>query len=299
MRFSIIKNRRVWYAISGFLVIASLVAIFVFGFNFGIDFTGGSIMEVRFPLAPDITAVRAALADAGYEHAVVQPSGTDMVIIRLESLDEAAHQSVLSVLKTQSPGAEELKFDSFGPSIGSELRKKTIMGVVIVLVLIGVYIALAFRKVSEPIASWKYGLLTIAAGFHDVIVPMGLFAVLGHFLGWQVDTAFVAAALTILGYSINDTIVVFDRTRENLPRRSGDETFEDVVEKSIKQTITRSLYTTLTTMLVLAAIFIFGGDTTRPFALALLIGIGIGAYSSIFIASPLLVTWEALKKRSD
>lgn len=296
MQFSIIKNCRIWFTISGFLIAVSIVAIAVFGFNFGIDFTGGSIMEIRFPSAPDIAVVRATLAGAGYEHAVVQPSGTDSVMIRLESLDETAHQSVLSALKAKSPRAEELKFDSFGPSVGSELRKKTITGVIIVLVLIGVYIAFAFRKVSEPIASWKYGLLTILAGFHDVVVPMGLFATLGHFLGWQVDTAFVAAALTILGYSINDTIVVFDRTRENLPRRSGDETFEDVVEKSIRQTITRSLYTTLTTMLVLAAIFIFGGDTTRPFALALLVGIGIGAYSSVFIASPLLVAWEGWRR---
>ncbi len=297
MKFSIVKNRKIWYALSSVMIVGSIVAMFAFGFNFGIDFTGGSIMEIQTPAGLSTADVSSAFASAGYEHAVVQPSGNQEMIIRLESLDETAHQAVLTALKTKDAGLQELKFDSFGPAIGSELRKKTITGIVVVLILVCLYIAFAFRKVSEPIASWKYGILTILAGLHDVIVPMGLFAVLGHYLGWQVDTAFVAAALTILGYSINDTIVVFDRTRENLTRQVGNETFEETVDKSIKQTITRSMYTTLTTMLALAGIFIFGGDTTRPFSLALLVGIGIGAYSSVFIASPLLVTWEWLKKK--
>jgi preprotein translocase subunit SecF len=297
MKFSIVKNRKIWYGLSSVMIVGSIVAMFAFGFNFGIDFTGGSIMEIQTPAGLSTADVSAAFASAGYEHAVVQPSGNQEMIIRLESLDETAHQAVLTALKTKDAGLQELKFDSFGPAIGSELRKKTITGIVVVLILVCLYIAFAFRKVSEPIASWKYGILTILAGLHDVIVPMGLFAVLGHYLGWQVDTAFVAAALTILGYSINDTIVVFDRTRENLTRQVGNETFEETVDKSIKQTITRSMYTTLTTMLALAGIFIFGGDTTRPFSLALLVGIGIGAYSSVFIASPLLVTWEWLKKK--
>ncbi|MFH1089707.1 MAG: protein translocase subunit SecF [Candidatus Uhrbacteria bacterium] len=297
MKFSIVKNRKIWYGLSSIMIVGSIVAMVAFGFNFGIDFTGGSIMEIQTPAGLSTADVSAVFASAGYEHAVVQPSGNQEMIVRLESLDETAHQTVLAALKTKDAGLQELKFDSFGPAIGSELRKKTITGIVVVLILICLYIAFAFRKVSEPIASWKYGVLTILAGLHDVIVPMGLFAILGHYLGWQVDTAFVAAALTILGYSINDTIVVFDRTRENLTRQVGNENFEETVDKSIKQTITRSMYTTLTTMLALAGIFIFGGDTTRPFSLALLVGIGIGAYSSVFIASPLLVTWEWLKKK--
>ncbi|HBR80912.1 MAG: Protein translocase subunit SecF [Candidatus Uhrbacteria bacterium GW2011_GWE2_45_35] len=296
MKFSIVKHRRVWYSISTLLVGLSIAAITVFGFNFGIDFTGGSLMEVGSEAGLSLDNIRSSLSDIGYTHAVVQPSGDSNFLIRLESLDEEAHQTVLSVLRQNDENLQELRFDSFGPSIGSELRRKTITGVIIVLILIAAYVAFVFRKVSEPVVSWKYGVLTILAGFHDVIVPLGLFSVLGYFFGWQIDTAFVAAALTILGYSINDTIVVFDRTRENLSRYSGGDTFEEVVDSSIRQTIARSLYTTLTTMLALVAIFFFGGDSTRPFALALLVGIGTGAYSSIFIASPLLVTWEKFRR---
>lgn len=294
MKFSVIKNRRVWYIFSGVLVGLSLIAIVLFGFNFGIDFTGGSLMEIQRSGELTVSEVKLALSSVGFEHAVVQPSGDADFLIRLSVLSEEEHQIVLSAIKEKDQNAQELKFDSFGPSIGSELRQKTIIGVVIVLLLIAAYIAFVFRKVSEPVASWKYSVLTILAGFHDVILPLGLFAVLGHFWGWQVDAAFIAAILTILGYSINDTIVVFDRTRENLARDLG-EPFEEVVERSIRQTFARSMYTTLTTMLALAAIFFFGGDTTRPFALALLVGIGTGAYSSVFIASPLLVTWEKWK----
>jgi len=164
------------------------------------------------------------------------------------------------------------------------------LALAIALILIVAYVAWAFRKVSEPIASWKYGLLTIVAALHDLIIPLGVFAVLGASQNFQIDTAFIAALLTILGYSINDTIVVFDRTRENLARW-GAHDFEMVVEKSVQQTFARSINTTLTTLLALLAVFLFGGETTRSFALALLIGIGVGAYSSVFIASPLLVTW--------
>lgn len=295
MKFSFVKYRNIWFAFSGLLIVASLVAIGLFSFNFGIDFTGGSILELNFQNRPSVDEARSILSAAGHDHAVVQPTGESEMIIRLEALDETAHQAVLLAFKNKDAGTTEMQFNSFGPSVGSELRKKTITGVVVTLVLIGLYVAWAFRKVSEPVKSWKYALLTVFCGFHDVIVPMGLFAVLGHFYGWQVDTAFVAAALTILGYSINDTIVVFDRTRENLNKLSGS--FADTVDKSIQQTLFRSLYSSLTTMLALLAIFVWGGETTRPFALALFVGIGIGTYSSIFIASPLLVVWEGWKRR--
>jgi preprotein translocase subunit SecF len=295
MKFSFVKHRNLWFALSGLMIAASLVAIVVFGFNFGIDFTGGSIMELNFQSRPSVGEVKTILSESGHQHAVIQPSGDSKMIIRLEALDEVAHQAVLSALKEKDSGMSELQFNSFGPSVGSELRKKTITGVIVTLILIGLFIAAAFRKVSEPVKSWKYGLITIVAGFHDVIVPLGLFAVLGHFYGWQIDTAFVAAALTILGYSINDTIVVFDRTRENLQKLDGD--FGDIVDKSIQQTLFRSLYSSLTTMLALIAIFIWGGESTRPFALALFVGIGIGTYSSIFIASPLLVAWEKWNRK--
>ncbi len=180
--------------------------------------------------------------------------------------------------------------------IGNELRKSAFLGLVTTLVLIGLYISWAFRKVSEPIASWKYGLLTVLCAAHDVIIPLGVFAVLGHYYHWEVGTAFIAAMLTILGYSISDTVVVFDRTRENLTHHTGLP-FEEIVEKSIQQTYVRSINTSVTVLFALTAILVFGGETTRPFSLALLIGVLVGTYSSIFFASPALVEWEMRRKK--
>ncbi|EKD47237.1 MAG: hypothetical protein ACD_66C00157G0001 [uncultured bacterium] len=168
------------------------------------------------------------------------------------------------------------------------------------LVLIVLYVAWAFRKVSDPIKSWKYGLLTIVAAVHDVLIPLGVFAILGHYYGYEMNTAFIAALLTIIGYSINDTIVIFDRTRENLvSNRYGSRSFKDTVNMSIVQSFSRSINTSLTTVLVLVAIFLFGGETTRPFVLALIVGIIAGTYSSIFVASPLLVIWEQWKRNRE
>lgn len=298
MAFSFIKTRYSWFALSGAMIVASIVALAVFGLNQSIDFTGGTLMELRFNgEMPATTEVAKVLTDAGFKGVSVQSSGTDEAIVRLESLDETRHQEALKVLAA-SYVAEELRFDSIGPVVGKELRSSAFTGVAVTLLLIGIYIAWAFRKVAAPVAAWKYGLLTIIAAAHDVIVPLGVFAVLGHFYGWEVGTAFVAAVLTILGYSISDTVVVFDRTRENLQHRGANESFADVVEKSIQQTFVRSVNTSVTTLLALFAILVFGGDSTRPFALALFVGILVGTYSSIFVASPLLVEWELRSKKA-
>ena len=179
--------------------------------------------------------------------------------------------------------------------MGEELRQKSIRGLVIVLLAIMAYVAYVFRKVSAPVQSWKYGLITIFTAFHDVIVPLGVFSALGHFKGIEVGSAFIAAILTILGYSITDTIVVMDRIRENLQKRQG--AFSDIVEASVEQTYLRSLNTSLATLLTLAAIFFFGGATLHDFTLTLIIGIAVGTYSSIFIASPLLVSWDIWSKK--
>lgn len=288
--FSFIKHSKRWFAISSILCIASLVAIFGLGLRFGIDFTGGSLMEVAFDARPSVEEVTTSLEAAGYDGFVLQPSGEHELIVRTASLTEEEHQALLSVIQDAHGEVDELRFDSIGPVIGGELRRNATIGVFITLLLIGLYVAWAFRKVSRPVQSWKYGLLTILAAFHDVLIAVGAFALLGHFYSWEIGSAFIAAALTILGYSINDTVVVFDRTRENLSNNVG-ETFEETVDLSIKQTFRRSLNTSITTLLALLAIFVFGGDSTRPFALALMIGIGVGTYSSLFLASPLLVAW--------
>ncbi len=290
--FSFVGLRKVWYIFSLVLIGVSFAMLAMFGLRYSIDFTGGSLLELTFPSgAPTSGDLTTLLANAGYESVSVQSGENNKMIVRLETLAEEEHQALLSAVRTSANDVEELRFDSIGPSIGRELRTSSLLGVVMTLTLIGLYIAWAFRKVSEPVASWKYGILTVVTAAHDIIIPLGVFAVLGQFYHWEVGSAFVAAILTILGYSISDTVVVFDRTRENLGRRAG-ESFEVVVEKSIRQTYVRSINTSATSLLALLAIFAWGGETTRPFALALIIGIATGTYSSIFIASPLLVTWE-------
>jgi preprotein translocase subunit SecF len=226
---------------------------------------------------------------------IVQPVGDHDANIRMKTLDEAQHADVLKRFTDTFKDVSELRFDAIGPAIGAELRTKAIKALIISLLAILAYIAYSFRKVSVPVQNWKYGAVTVISAFHDTIVPFGVFVLLGKFAGWEVDTTFVVALLTILGYSINDTIVVLDRVRENLHRMSGS--FEEIVNVSLRQTYARSLYTTLSTLCGIVAIYFFGGASLKPFALALGIGIVTGAYSSIFLCPPLLVTWEKISRK--
>jgi len=196
--------------------------------------------------------------------------------------------------------AFEKRFDSIGPVLGEEALRKALVSIVLVILGIVLYITFAFRKVSEPVSSWKYGLVAIAALVHDVIIPSGVFAILGHFAGYEIDTLFITALLVILGFSVHDTIVVFDRVRENLKNSSGKKLFADIVGESINQTFIRSINTSLTTVIALVVLYFFGGEATQHFSLALIIGIVAGTYSSIFIGSPLLVTierWQAKRSK--
>jgi len=296
MKLHVIKNKNYWLSFSAFLILASIVLVIYPGLKYGVDFTGGSLIEVVFDQPVSVGALRQTFDDAGYKDATIQTTGEKGYLIRTQALSEEEHQSVLNSTKTAHGNFIEMSFESVGPIIGSELRRTATIGIVLTLILIGLYVAWAFRKVSEPVASWKYASITVFTAFHDVIVMLGAFALFGAWFGWEVGAAIVAAALTVLGYSINDTIVVFDRTRENLLHRTGV-SLSETVEASIEQTLLRSLSTSLTTILALVAIFLFGGDSTRPFALALIIGITVGAYSSIFVASPLLVVWEKMKRK--
>lgn len=296
---NIIRYKTLWLIIASTLVVASIVAISIWGLKFGIDFTGGSFLEVEFSAKrPDAPDVATFLASLDIENVSVQPLGEEAMIFRFKSIDEIKHQEILNQLKEKYGQIEENRFESIGPTIGQELRKKATYAIIIVLICIILYIAWAFRKVSKPIASWKYGVIAIIALIHDVGIPIGLFAVLGRFMGVEVNSAFVAAILTILGYSVNDTIVVFDRIRENLIKSGGDyDDFDGIVNKSVNETFARSINTTLTTLLALIAVFFWGGETVKYFSLALIVGIGLGAYSSIFIASPLLVILEKFRQR--
>lgn len=298
MKFSVVKTRLAWYVLSGVLIGVSIFSLFAFGLKQGIDFTGGSMMSVRFeqprPSAADASdTLSHSVSDLG--GIVAQPAGDNDMQFRFASVTEEQHQTLLKSLQDKYGKVDELEFDAIGPVIGQELRSKAIQGLVIVLLAILAYIAYSFRRVSAPVPSWQYGLITVFTAFHDVIVPIGVFALLGHFYNWEIGTPFVAAILTILGYSIQDTIVVLDRVRENLLR--SDLSFGDLVDLSVRQTFLRSFNSSMTTLLALLAIFLFGGSSLHEFTLALIIGIGIGTYSSIFIASPLLVTVEKLKRK--
>jgi len=293
---NIVAKRKIFYTFSILLIGAGIFSILFWGLHFGIDFKGGSLIEVEFLQSrPEIQAVKDNLSGLNLGDVAVQPAGDKGFLLRLKDLDEAAHQQVLQSLNSLG-AVEEKKFDSVGPVVGEELKGRAYLAIVTVLFLIVIYIAFAFRKVSRPVASWKYGLAAIIALFHDIFIPTGIFSILGHYLGVEIDLLFVTGLLTILGFSVHDTIVVFDRIRENLRKSVGDK-FEDTVNISINQTITRSINTSLTVFLTLSAIFIFGGESVKYFSLLLMIGVFFGTYSSIFVASSLLVTWELWRQK--
>lgn len=257
-------------------------------------------MEVEFKnYQPSVTEIQDSLKEVNLSSLIVQPTESS-VILRFKDDTESARLAVLSSLEKMVEGKDgasvfQLQFDAVGASIGQELKSKSFNAAFIVLIMIILYISWSFKSVSKPVASWKYGLAAIIALFHDVVMILGVFSVLGHFYGIEVNTPFIAAILTVLGYSVSDTIVVFDRIRENLPKSHED--FENTVNRSVNQTLTRSLATSFSSILALLAILFFGGSTIKDFALALAIGIGVGTYSSIFVASPVLVIWNNLSHR--
>jgi preprotein translocase subunit SecF len=256
------------------------------------------LINVQYPAGRPDQATLTASLKAIDNSSSVRPSGVDEYIIRLKPVDQSEKATIMSALSMNESASTTIKtFDSIGPVLGAEALRKALVSIILVLIGIVLFITFAFRKVSEPVSSWKYGLTAIAALIHNVIIPAGVFSVLGHYAGYEVDTLFVTALLVILGFSVHDTIVVFDRVRENLKHSSTKNKFAEVVGKSINQTFTRSINTSLTTLIALAALYIFGGSTTEHFSLTLIIGIAVGAYSSIFIASPLLVTIEKWSKK--
>ncbi len=289
---NIIGTRKIWFTISGTIFVAGLVALAVWGLRLGVDFTGGTTLEVKMKPQPTVAAVEQVIQDMKIDGTV--QATTDTMILRSGPLSEEQHQALLDKFKTQFKDVTEVQFASIGPSIGQEVKSKSVMAVLLVTLVVLLYIAWSFRTASVPVSSWVYAGVVIMTFIHDVMIPVGIISVLGHFWGWELNSPFIAAVLTILGYSINDTIVVFDRVRENLRKMKGS--FEEIVEKSVRQSVVRSINTSVTTILALTAIYFFGGETTRVFSLTLILGIFFGTYSSIFIASPLLVVWYNLAR---
>lgn len=300
MHLKIIQHKYIYFTISGLLVVASVVLLLWWGLKLGIDFTGGTLVELSFEQRPAAHQLELDLQQSqlNLDEVKIQPAGEKELIIRTKVLSEDEHQALLGWLK-QKFGEDKIRenrFESIGPVIGQELKDKAVVAIIIVLLMIVLYVAYAFRKVSRPVASWKYGLAAIIALAHDVLLVVGVFVVLGRLMNVEVGILFVTALLTVLGYSVNDTIVVFDRVRENLIYRPK-ETFVETVNHSVNETLLRSINTSLTTLLVLLAVYLFGGTTIKYFVLALMIGTIAGTYSSIFIASPLLVVWYELTHR--
>lgn len=285
-------HRTVYFWVTGTILAGALGAIIFFGLPLDIDFTGGSLMQVGYQNGrPALSDIQNQIAVVPLGTVSVRAVGTDTVAIRTRTMTPTEHSAILTVL-SQNASTTELSYTSVGPTLGGQFANKALWAILAVVLAIVLYIAFAFRKVSRPVPSWGYGITVIACLLHDLVIPAGFFAVLAHFTGVQVDALFVTALLALLGYSVNDTIVIFDRVREHLAlneKTGNKEEFETTVGKSISETMTRSINTSLTVVLALLTLALLGASATRVFSLVMLVGVIAGTYSSILLAAPLLI----------
>ena len=296
----LLKHSKVILVTSTVLVIISVVSIITFGFSLGIDFTSGSLWQVRMT-GVDAGELRTFFADELdiEELNIAIDQSENVYALTLREISEHERQEILTALKTRFGEVEDLDFSTISPSISSELKGKAYTAIALVMIGISLFIAFAFRKVSEPIKSWKYGVITLITLIHDVAIPAGVFVYLGKFAGVAIDINFIVAMLFVMGFSVHDTIVVFDRIRENLlivKEEKKKQPLSEIVNRSIKETVARSINTSLTLVIILLILFFFGPVSTKMFALAILIGTVAGTYSSIFFASPLLVFAERFSR---
>ncbi|MEK7143745.1 MAG: protein translocase subunit SecF [Patescibacteria group bacterium] len=297
---NIIKHRKIFLSISGIFVLVSVAAILFFGLKPGIDFAGGTLWQVKSETDGQLTVESLKEffeKDLEVKNLIVyaEPENASF-LARLPHLTENQHQQYLAALKNRFGGIEELRYETIGPTIGQELRRKAVFAVILVFLGISLYVAFAFRKVSYPIKSWKYGVITLITLFHDAVIPMGFYAFLGWKIGIEIDINFIVAVLVIVGFSVHDTIVVFDRIRENLLLAKNRLDLGNIVNFSVNQTLARSVNTSLTLALALAALLFVGPASLKYFVLTILLGTVVGTYSSIFIASPLLTVWHKFSK---
>ena len=298
--FPIVPRRKIWFAFSGFLVAAAAASIALFGLNLGIDFTGGTRVQIHFETQkPEKSAVKKVFESAvGAEKGekITEVLDANDFLIRSRKLDEKEISSLTDTLSKNFPDAKIVAVNTIGASVGAVFKKRAAWAIALAIVGIILFVAFAFRTVPDGYSSWSFGLATIVALAHDIFITVGFFAAINHFLGNEVDSLFITALLTILGYSVNDTIIVFDRVRENLLREKR-KTFEQIAEKSVWDSMRRSINTSFSTLLVVGTmIFYFASfDSLFSFFLALSIGILVGTYSSIFLATPLLVAWHRQK----
>lgn len=291
----IIGKSKLFVGLAVFLVLLSWVLVAVYGLKPGADLRGGAQWQIRFKDndSIDVVSIEQFFRDEFGIGVLAKSTGEGDLIISFPDINEETHQKFKKALEEKFGSFEEMSFSSIGPVIGKELRRRSFWAIAVVLLGISLYVAWAFRKISKPISSWKYGVITLLTLLHDVSIPVGLFALLGRQSNVEVDTVFIIALLVVLGFSVNDTIVVFDRIRENIIlRRDKNVSLKQIINDSVNETMARSINTSLTLIFVLLAILLVGPSTLFYFILVILIGTVFGTYSSIFVASPLLYLWR-------
>ncbi|MCX6809498.1 MAG: protein translocase subunit SecF [Candidatus Berkelbacteria bacterium] len=294
---NIISYKKIWMIISLSMVVLGLIAIIFIKPKLGIDFTGGTLIEIKVEGNSNISDIRQNLTKISQGgELVIQESGISQYIIRTKTLEETQYNKFESDIKSAYPNVSILRHESIGSTVGANLTNKAITGIIIASVLIIMYLAYAFRSVPRSVSSWTFGTIAITALVHDLIFAFAIYSIVGYFAGYEIEGMTVVAALTILGFSVHDTIVVFDRIRENIIKNPQKSLAENA-QASINQTFARSLNTSLTVILVLISMALLGGSTIKPFVLMLIFGIGVGTYSSIFVASPLLVYWYEYRNK--
>jgi preprotein translocase subunit SecF len=299
MKLKIVEKKNIYLAISTVAVLASLFAIAMYGFKPGIDFTGGTLWQ--FTIGDSLTTVGELETVLKEELKLEDPKitreeRTGSFIVKTKEISEEDHRRLLGMLQAEYPETQELSFQAIGPSVSGQLKKNALLAIAFAILGISLYIAFAFRKVGKPISSWKYGLMTLMTLFHDVAIPAGLLAILGHYGKVEIDSNFIVALLVVMGFSVHDTIVVFDRIRENLFLDRGKSSFAHIINESVNQTLGRSINTSLTLILVLLAMYFAGPTVLQYFILTLLVGVTTGIYSSVFVASPALLLIAPQKK---
>lgn len=294
----IIGRKNLYFLLSALVIIPGLISLFLFGMKLSIDFTGGSRLTLSYNNTKEVTQQRVGdiFTKNKIQVQMITAPGPNTISIRSAIIDQKTKDKIVAEIKRLDSQISEKGFDTVGPTIGKETETNALMAVIIASIAITLYIAFAFRGVSHPVASWKFGVVAVGALLHDVLVVVGVFSILGKVLGIEIDALFITALLTIMGFSVHDTIVVFDRIRENLKKHYGLP-FDTIVNNSVMETFNRSLNTSLTVVIVLFTLLLFGGEGIRWFVVALLVGIVSGTYSSIFTASPLLVVWYEWDKR--
>ncbi len=290
------KKKFWWLTISALIIVPGIISLIIFKLPLGIDFKGGALLQIQFAKPVSEQTVRGVLGKVAEAKGatVSSASSANEFFVKTLPLGEADHQKIVTALKKDVGELTEQSFQSVGPSVSADLTRKAIIALVVASLAIILYLAYAFRQVAKPVSSWTFGTVAVIALLHDLLISVGVFSIVAHFLHYEVDSSFITALLTVMGFSVHDTIVVFDRIRENLLKTKVNTAseFEGLADESLAQTLNRSLSTSLTVIVTLTALVVLGGESIRPFVATLLIGISIGTYSSIFTATPLLTLWQ-------